>query len=377
VWGAGSLESTWILRDDGIARVNRGLWLAEPDVPAYAALWGTGEDVFVITGRDFRHLRKGSAPTTLAPFPSFMPTGSIMRGLWGSAVDDVWASGYDNGDSIVGRWNGSTWAVVKTVTDGWLSALGGSSSSDVWVFSGSATHWDGQTWSEPFSLGAFGASFRSVWSRSSTEAFAVGSSGAIIRWDGTAWSPMTSGTTEDLTDVWGSGRDVFAVGSHGTILRLEDGARWTPMLSWTTSDLNQIRGSGDGNIFVAGADQVTYASVLLHLRAGAWEPIAGGGDALWVTPTSVYFSGSRLDPVTTATVADSRRLDLVGVNCESPETSCTDGWDNDCDGLQDGADPDCAGQVVEQCANLVDDDGDGLLDCDDPDCATFSRCRPP
>jgi hypothetical protein len=71
------------------------------------------------------------------------------------------------------------------------------------------------------------------------------------------------------------------------------------------------------------------------------------------------------------------RLDLVGVNCQSPETNCNDGWDNDCDGLADAADPDCAGKVGEQCANLVDDDGDGLVDCADPDCANFSRCRHP
>ncbi|HET7542244.1 MAG TPA: hypothetical protein VFK05_20390 [Polyangiaceae bacterium] len=376
VWGAGSLESTWILREDGIARVNRGLWFDAPDAPQGAALWGTGEDVFVLSYDVFRHLRKGSAPTTLSPI---VLTGGNAFGLWGSAVDDVWAWGYDHNDNgyygAVYRWNGSDWNVVKTVDGGLPSALGGSSSSDVWVLngpafggvqtlSGTAMHWDGQRWSEPVDLGSFGGPFFSIWSRSSTEAFAVGSSGTIIRWDGTAWSSMTSGTTENLADVWGTGRDVFVVGTHGTILRLVDGTRWTAMASGTTSDLSQIRGSGDGNVFAVGADR------LLHLRAGAWEPIEAWdpnesvpGGAFWVTPTSVYFSGSRLD--------------LLGVNCQSPETSCTDGWDNDCDGLQDGADPDCNGQVVEQCANLVDDDSDGLLDCQDPDCAAFSRCRRP
>jgi hypothetical protein len=260
-------------------------------------------------------------------------------------------------NASIWHWNGSNWGPTNATAD--LMApppgLGGSSSSDVWAVAGSATHWNGQAWSKPIDLAG---SFQAVWSRSSTEAFAVGRAGAIIRWDGAFWHAMTSGTGEDLNDVWGTARDVFAVGNNGTILRLEDGAHWTTMISGTTNDLRQVRASGTGNVFVTAGDR------LLHLRAGAWEPVAGHGDSpLWVTPTSVY-------------VADFR-FDLFDVNCQSPEQNCNDGWDNDCDGLQDGADPDCAGKVVEQCANLVDDDGDGLIDCADPDCANFSRCRHP
>jgi len=54
-----------------------------------------------------------------------------------------------------------------------------------------------------------------------------------------------------------------------------------------------------------------------------------------------------------------------------PETNCTNGIDDDCDGLIDGADPDCQSTCVpipEQCSNGVDDDCDGLVDYEDPDC---------
>src|SRR5262249_21368448 len=129
----------------------------------------------------------------------------------------------------------------------------------------SAMHWSGRAWSEPIDLEG---AFQAVWSRSSTEAFAVGNSGAIIRWDGAFWQAMTSGTEEDLNDVWGSGRNVFAVGNHGTILRLEDD-KWRAMVSGTSNDLHQIRSSSEGNVFVTAGDR------LLHLRAGAWEPVAG------------------------------------------------------------------------------------------------------
>jgi subtilisin family serine protease len=72
-------------------------------------------------------------------------------------------------------------------------------------------------------------------------------------------------------------------------------------------------------------------------------------------------------------------LDLLGgggcTPTESPETSCSDGVDNDCDGLTDADDPDCAPSctITEDpevsCGDGVDNDCDGLTDADDPDCA--------
>ncbi len=51
---------------------------------------------------------------------------------------------------------------------------------------------------------------------------------------------------------------------------------------------------------------------------------------------------------------------------------CSDGIDNDGDGLVDCADPDCANapecRPHEICGNCIDDDGDGLVDYEDADC---------
>lgn len=64
---------------------------------------------------------------------------------------------------------------------------------------------------------------------------------------------------------------------------------------------------------------------------------------------------------------------------ECPEIACSDGLDNDLDGLIDCLDPDCAADpacIESQCDDGLDNDGDGLVDCGDPDCADAPACLP-
>jgi len=69
---------------------------------------------------------------------------------------------------------------------------------------------------------------------------------------------------------------------------------------------------------------------------------------------------------------------VLAIALGDPE-NCTDGIDNDGDGLTDCADPECVGAVgcVETaCADTLDDDRDGATDCDDFDCAIDAACLP-
>jgi len=71
---------------------------------------------------------------------------------------------------------------------------------------------------------------------------------------------------------------------------------------------------------------------------------------------------------------------LNGAGSNEASEDCTDGADNDGDGLIDCADPDCStdpacgGGDPEICDDGVDNDGDGLIDCDDSDCSGFEGC---
>jgi|SRR3989344_5637749 len=67
-------------------------------------------------------------------------------------------------------------------------------------------------------------------------------------------------------------------------------------------------------------------------------------------------------------------------NCdpEDIEGACTDGGDEDNDGLVDCADPNCASDpacnIPESCAGGVDEDHDGWVDCLDSECMSDPEC---
>jgi hypothetical protein len=86
----------------------------------------------------------------------------------------------------------------------------------------------------------------------------------------------------------------------------------------------------------------------------------------------------------TCSVATTSCL-CLGLASPAPETACTDGVDNDCDGSTDCVDPGCAnascgtgcecrsGAKQELlCSDGSDNDADGKTDCADPDCANVS-----
>jgi len=74
--------------------------------------------------------------------------------------------------------------------------------------------------------------------------------------------------------------------------------------------------------------------------------------------------GSAIGPVCTQDQA-------AGTEGPFGDASCSDGQDNDCDGLTDAADPDCDEELAEICDNGIDDTGNGLADCADPECDGF------
>lgn len=135
---------------------------------------------------------------------------------------------------------------------------------------GDVYRWDGTTWTIAVRGAQFGTVFTAVHGMSSSAVTAVGTNGVIVQFNGSAWSPMISGTTAVLNDVWMYNSDgAWAVGDGGTVLRLVGGV-WNAMNGGTTRRLRGVWGSG--SIAYAVGD----GGELRRFQTGNWQPVASG-----------------------------------------------------------------------------------------------------
>jgi hypothetical protein len=115
-------------------------------------------------------------------------------------------------------------------------------------------------------MAAPAASINALWGSDANNVFAVQTSGAIIRWNGSVWSPMTSSTDKALNGVWGSSAsDVYAVGGSGAVVHFDgNGTTWSPMISAASSTLYSVGGYA-GGVFAVG-----NGGTAMHYEAGLW-----------------------------------------------------------------------------------------------------------
>ncbi len=90
------------------------------------------------------------------------------------------------------------------------------------------------------------------------------------------------------------------------------------------------------------------------------------------TPTSPLETGTLTEIPTDGDSGEPDSSEIVPP--ESGLSDCTDGVDNDGDGLADCEDDGCLEVCLEDCADGVDNDGDGLADCEDDECLGEDAC---
>lgn len=170
----------------------------------------------------------------------------------------------------------------------------------------------------------------SVWGSGANDVWTVGSSGTILHWDGTAWTPTPSGVKNTFFRVWGSGaNDVYAVSSTDVVLHstgFQGGsASWkalepkvfvtAPALVqaiWGSSSTDVRIGGRAFDVPVEGADPIKSNQFLRNQGTidGPWRSVPGTFDV-----TSIW--GSSADDVwmtgdNSATVQYQRGLIMHG-----------------------------------------------------------------
>lgn len=220
-------------------------------------------------------------------------TGTSLGSVWGASSSAIFAVGSQCGRSLLLRYDGSDWTpqLAQTCTGSGMTdyaSVWGSSASDVFAIergnnspmlhSTFIYHFDGATWNLQYSHSCTpptcDPNLNAVWGSSPSNVIAVGDSGLIVHYDGATWTPQTSGTTQHLNAVWGTGSGtsavIFALGNSGTILSF-DGSSWHAQTSGTTQPLYGVWGSSPGDVFAVGG-----GGTILHYDGTAWRAQSSG-----------------------------------------------------------------------------------------------------
>lgn len=203
----------------------------------------------------------------------------------GASASDIIAVG---GSTII-RYDGDSWSRMQEDTNAWLTDVWNSATYGKWVVGhdGTVLEYDGTLWD---SKGGFpsNVNLNGVWAGTTAEmsstsmsqtgmmkpaqsadptdnVYMVGNGGTIWHYDGHDFTLQTSGTNEDLQDVWGaSPTDVFAVGS-GVILHY-DGSSWSAMDSGFSRELKDVYGTSASNVYAVG-----QFGKVLHYDGSSWS----------------------------------------------------------------------------------------------------------
>ncbi len=228
-----------------------------------------------------------------------LPQGDFLEEVWRDSSGNGWAVGVD---SLV-RIEGDRATLVRHPVwkqQHFLSAVWGSSPSDVWVAGTAVLHFDGKTWTDFPEFSWKG--IEDVWGSGPSDVWLVGISGQIHHYDGKAWSKVPSGITSALFQVSGqSSSSVWAGGEYGTLL-FYNGSTWTKQTSPTTNQIGSLSCSDRGDCYLLPYDGSGFPSVAIdggtvfRLEGGRWVKQNTPMGARFysvnsVSPSEVWLSG--------------------------------------------------------------------------------------
>lgn len=318
IWGS-SANALWAVGDNGhILRYDGTAWSLQssPTTSHLRAVWGSSaSDVWAVGDSSTILHYDGSAWT--APTTGLPP--QALTGVAGTGPTNVLAVGKGG---IVFQYNGATWSNIPsglTAVDfsgiyvsgtqilisspngeiyrksggsftsigrsstGALNGISGSDDNNVLSVGvqGSLVRWDGLALtSKPGYPG--GDQLLAVHTRATDDAWAVGSNGLFVHWNGKSTARLNAPTSQTLQAVFALAADnVWAVGQSGAILHWDGtgvmayGAGGPP----SVSDLAAVSGTGANDLWAVGAN-----NTILHNTGQGWVPVPSG------QPASVSFS---------------------------------------------------------------------------------------
>lgn len=137
-----------------------------------------------------------------------------------------------------------------------------------------------------------------AWLNTATaEVFAAGDSGVVLRKKNSAWTSEKPPTSAQLTALWGTATDLWAVGARGTIMHRDSAGKWSAeavgMSNELLSALWGTEREGQATVYAVG-----NLGTILRRDKGTWQQISqrvttSALSAVWArNPDEVYAVGS-------------------------------------------------------------------------------------
>lgn len=166
------------------------------------------------------------------------------------------------------RWNKNKWELFTTSDLGYgygdLYCIEKFSSIDIWVASSIPEYWDGNKWKFFGTSRGYQGNFsiKKLWGLSTVKLFLVGDRGSVGYYNGSIWQMLSSNTTANINDIWGSktsNGDQYILAAASTlnsfgekkILRINgnniDSLQWNPR-----TELHSLWFESERKIFTAG-----------------------------------------------------------------------------------------------------------------------------
>jgi hypothetical protein len=212
----------------------------------------------------------------------FSELDGALISIWGASASDVWAVGGDPGDGpIVIHYDGAAWARHDTGASGDLWWVHGFAGGPVFMggSDGLILRYEGGAFSEMTTPSDAGTVF-GIWGASPDDLWAVGGAGQtptggfVWRYDGQSWrdeptAPSDLAATATVFKVWGrDASDVWMVGTGGLALHY-DGTSTEATTSGTTRTLFTAHGDAEAVFAVGGFSTGT----ILEHAGGAWKDV--------------------------------------------------------------------------------------------------------
>ncbi len=172
------------------------------------------------------------------------------------------------------------------------------SAPDAAVACGAATWCMVETHVSPSNL------LRAVWGTGASDVWAAGSGGTIIHFDGSDWSPVSSGVRNTINAIWGSGPDdVYLAGSADAIFHGARAAGQSPVVTKLALGRQGIEGKKINTVWGTSPDDVRLGTDAFDYFDNGWRSAtqlvlarSDAGEPGW-SPTPVRAEGDPYDGI--------------------------------------------------------------------------------